>query len=156
MSISIINFNNKNELVEKLKDIDIFLSSVPYKYNLMLTKIAIESSTSMVDLGGHTQNVISQLKYHDEAVKNNIAIVPDCGMGPGMNITKSVLATEILDKTEEIYICDGGLPQKPLPPWNYALFFNIEALTNEYDEQAYFLKNGEIFEVPCFEDIEIF
>jgi lysine 6-dehydrogenase len=47
------------------------------------------------------------------------------------------------------------LPQKPIAPWNYSLFFNIEGLTNEYDEQAYFLKDGEIVEVPCFEGIEL-
>jgi len=47
-----------------------------------------------------------------------------------MNITMAVLATEILDQTDDIYICDGGLPQKPTPPWNYSLFFNIEGLTN--------------------------
>jgi len=76
-------------------------------------------------------------------------------MGPGMNITMAVLATEILDKTDEIYICDGGLPKDPNPPWNYSLFFNIEGLTNEYDEQAYFLKDGKIVEVPCFSGIEI-
>ena len=32
---------------------------------------------------------------------------------------------EILDKTNEIYIWDGGLPKDPKPPWNYSLFFNI-------------------------------
>ena len=119
-----------------------------------MLKIAINSKTSMVDLGGHTNIVREQLSMNDQALSAGITLVPDCGMGPGMNITMSVLATEILDKTDEIYIWDGGLPKSPKPPWNYSLFFNIEGLTNEYDEQAYFLKDGEIVEVPCFEKIE--
>jgi len=155
VSISIINFNNKNELVEKLKDIDIFLSSVPYKYNLMLTKIAIESSTSMVDLGGHTGNVIKQLEYNQKAKEKNITIIPDCGMGPGMNVTMGLLAMEQFDTPLEVKIWDGGLPKNPKEPWNYSLFFNIAGLTNEYDASAFFLKNGKINEVPCFEGYEI-
>ena len=139
---------------EMLSDADVMISAVPYEFNLDLTKIAIKSKTSMVDLGGHTNIVQEQLSLNKEALSSKITIVPDCGMGPGMNITMAVLATELLDKTDEIYIWDGGLPKDPKPPWNYSLFFNIEGLTNEYDEQAYFLNEGKIVEVPCFEKIE--
>ena len=145
---------NDNQMLKILSDADVMISAVPYEFNLGLSKIAIHSKTSMVDLGGHTNIVREQLSMNQQAISSGITMVPDCGMGPGMNITMSVLATEILDKTDEIYIWDGGLPKDPKPPWNYSLFFNIEGLTNEYDEQAYFLKDGEIVEVPCFEKIE--
>ena len=145
---------NKTEMLNILCDADVMISAVPYEFNLGLTQLAIKSKTSMVDLGGHTNIVREQLSMSKEALSAGITIVPDCGMGPGMNITMSVLAMELLDKTNEIYIWDGGLPSNPQPPWNYSLFFNIEGLTNEYDEQAYFLKDGEIIEVPCFEKIE--
>jgi len=149
-----INLNNKDELVNILKDYDIMLSAVPYPFNPMLTKIAIESSISMVDLGGHTNNVIKQLSFSEIAKDKNISIVPDCGMGPGMNITMALLTMEYFDKPEDILIWDGGLPQNPKPPWNYSLFFNIQGLTNEYDGNAFFIRDGKLKEVACFEDIE--
>ena len=142
------------QMLTILLDKDVMISAVPYEFNLVLSKIAVDSKTSMVDLGGHTNIVREQLSMDKQAISAGITLVPDCGMGPGMNITMSVLATEILEQTDEIYIWDGGLPKDPKPPWNYSLFFNIEGLTNEYDEQAYFLKDGEIIEVPCFEKIE--
>ena len=142
------------QILTILSDKDVMISAVPYEFNLALSKVAIDSKTSMVDLGGHTNIVREQLSMDKQAISAGITLVPDCGMGPGMNITMSVLATEMLDETDEIYIWDGGLPKDPKPPWNYSLFFNIEGLTNEYDEQAYFLKDGEIIEVPCFEKIE--
>ena len=150
----VADVSDSNKMLEILSDADVMISAVPYKFNLDLTKLAIKSKTSMVDLGGHTNIVREQLSMNKQAHDSGITIIPDCGMGPGMNITMAVLATEILDQTDEIYICDGGLPKDPKPPWNYSLFFNIEGLTNEYDEQAYFLKNGEIVEVPCFDNIE--
>jgi len=143
-----------DQMLTILLDKDVMISAVPYEFNLALSKVAIDSKTSMVDLGGHTNIVREQLSMDKQAISAGITLVPDCGMGPGMNITMSVLATEMLDETDEIYIWDGGLPKDPKPPWNYSLFFNIEGLTNEYDEQAYFLKDGKIIEVPCFEKIE--
>ena len=151
----VVNINDKNELIKKLKNYDIFLSSVPYEYNLMLTEIALISKTSMVDLGGHTENVIKQLNFDSDAKKQNITIVPDCGMGPGMNVSMALLAMEQLDSVNDVLIWDGGLPKNPIKPWNYSLFFNIKGLTNEYDEHAFFLNEGKIKKTPCFEGIEI-
>ena len=154
LKCEIIDINDKNALIDLLNPYDIFLSSVPYQFNLMLTEVAIKSETSMVDLGGHTQNVIKQLEFNNMAIDKGISIVPDCGMGPGMNISMAMLAMEQLDKPKDVFIWDGGLPKNPIPPWNYSLFFNIKGLTNEYDGNAFFLKNGKVKEVACFEGFE--
>ena len=79
---------------------------------------------------------------------------PDCGMGPGMNVSMALLAMDGFDEVNQVRVWDGGLPQNPEPPWNYNLFFNIAGLTNEYDGDAYFIRDGRVTEVPCFEDIE--
>jgi lysine 6-dehydrogenase len=149
-----LDISDEALLLNELRNIDIFLSSVPYSFNLYLTDIAIKSRTSMVDLGGHTNNVISQLERSDEAREAGICIVPDCGMGPGMNISMALLAMEGFDRVDEVRVWDGGLPLDPQPPWNYNLFFNIAGLTNEYDGNAYFIRGGRVTEVPCFRDVE--
>ena len=130
------------------------VSAVPYFHNLYLTDISIQTKTSMVDLGGHTDNVREQLLKNNKALDAQVTIVPDCGMGPGMNVTLGLLAMEQLDSTDHLRIWDGGLPLHPVDPWNYALFFNINGLTNEYDGDAYFLKDSMINQVPCFEGFE--
>ncbi len=145
---------DEKKIIKILENVDVFISAVPYHLNPKITQLAIEAKASMVDLGGHTENVKEQLKYNKEAKKKNITIVPDCGMGPGMNITMALLGMEKLEKTCEVRIWDGGLPQKPLPPWNYNLFFHINGLTNEYHGSAYFLKDKKIKRVKCFENIE--
>ena len=124
----VTDVSDSDQMLEILSDADVMISAVPYKFNLDLTKLAIKSKTSMVDLGGHTNIVREQLSMNEQAQESGITIVPDCGMGPGMNITMAVLATEILDQTDEIYICDGGLPKDPKPPWNYSLFFIFSGL----------------------------
>ena len=150
-----VGVNEKKQMLELLQKVDVLISAVPYHLNTMVTNYAIESSTSMVDLGGHTGIVRAQLNRSDEAIEKGITIVPDCGMGPGMNITMALLAMEQLDTPEHVRIWDGGLPLNPVEPWNYASFFNINGLTNEYDGDAFFIRDGNVIEVPCFEDVEV-
>ena len=150
-----VDVNDQKQMLELLQDVDVLISAVPYHLNTKVTDFAIQSSTSMVDLGGHTGIVQAQLNRSHEAIEKGITIVPDCGMGPGMNVTMALLAMEQLDTPEHVRIWDGGLPLNPVEPWNYASFFNINGLTNEYDGDAFFIQDGKVTQVPCFEDIEI-
>lgn len=130
------------------------VNSVHYSWNRELTRLAIEAGVHMTDLGGNTAVVREQLALSAEAERAGVTVVPDCGMGPGLNISLATYVMELLDEPREVRIWDGGLPQHPDAPWNYALTFNIAGLTNEYDGCATFLRGGTLTEVPCFADIE--
>lgn len=149
-----IDVTNFDQVRKILSDTDALLAGVPYKFLPKLTEIAIECRTPMVDYGGNTGNAIRQIELSDQAKDVGITIVPECGMGPGMNITMALLAMEQMDSPKEVSIWDGGLPQDPQPPWNYSIFFNVDGLTNEYDGDAYFLENKQLVRVPCFDRLE--
>jgi len=137
-----------------LKDVDAFLSAVPYCYNLEVTKAAIRARASMCDLGGNTEIVRKQLLLDRKAAEADISIVPDCGLDPGMGASLACYGMDLLDKPREVYIYCGGLPKNPRPPFNYMLTFNFEGLANEYTGTAVCLRDGKIVEVPCFEELE--
>jgi len=141
-------------LADTLDGVDVLVSAVPYFFNLGIAKQALRARASMVDLGGNTPIVRQQLALDEAARDAGISIVPDCGMGPGLNITLSVYAMELLDVPTDVFVYDGGLPQHPEPPWGYALTFNVEGLTNEYDGMATFLRDGRIVEVPALTELE--
>lgn len=134
-------------VVRVLRDIDAFLSAVPYYYNLGITRAAIEAGASMCDLGGNTDIVRQQQALDVEAKAKGISIIPDCGQVPGLGTTLMVYAMRLLDKPREVTMWDGGLPQNPKPPFNYLLTFNIAGLTNEYAEPAVFIRQGKVTKV---------
>ena len=138
-------------VTEFLKPVDGVLVAVPFRLIPIVTRAVLAAQVHATDMGGHTQTVRWQLEQTDRALAADIALVPDCGMGPGMNITMALLAMEQMDQPLHVHIYDGGLPQNPVPPWNYAQFFHINGLTNEYDGVAFFLDQGKVTEVPCFE-----
>ena len=145
---------NAAQLVSVLNGMTSLISSMHYPLNPAITEIAIRVGANMCDMGGNTDIVRRQLELDARAREAGVTIVPDCGMGPGMNISLAVYAMSLLDEPREVYIWDGGLPQNPEPPWNYLLTFNIGGLTNEYYGNAYFLRDSKITEVPCFEGFE--
>ena len=149
-----VDVTDSKQLISALNGVTCIISAVPYHLNLKITEVAIRLGANMCDLGGNTGIVHKQIEKNEEAKDAGITIVPDCGMGPGMNISLATYAMSFLDKPREVYIWDGCLPQNPKPPWDYALTFNINGLTNEYHGNAYFLRNGQVIEVPCFEGYE--
>lgn len=141
-------------LVKALHGVDGTLSAVPYYYNLEITRACIAAGSHECDMGGHTGIVREQLALDEQAKAAGVSVVPDCGMGPGLNVTMAAYAMELLDAPETVRIYDGGLPQYPVPPWNYQATFHINGLTNELDGQAVFLRNGELTYVDTLSEPE--
>jgi lysine 6-dehydrogenase len=149
-----LDVRDSEAVVSFLKDVDAFLSAVPYYLNVDLTRAAVRAGASMCDLGGNTDLVREQLSSDVAAREAGISIIPDCGQVPGMGTTLMVHAMNLLDEPEEVFMWDGGLPLNPRPPFDYLLTFNIEGLTNEYAESPVFLRNGEPTLVPTMDELE--
>ncbi len=137
-----------------LRDADLALSALPYMYNRIAAQVAVRTGTSFVDLGGNTDIVRQELSLADEARDAGVALVPDCGMGPGMNVTLLVYALGLVETPRDAFVYDGGLPRDPTPPWNYVLTFSIHGLTNEYTGEAPFLREGRLVRVPSLSEPE--
>ncbi|GAB4527659.1 MAG: hypothetical protein Fur0018_13360 [Anaerolineales bacterium] len=150
-----LDVRDEESLRTVLQPADAALSAVPYYFNLDITRAAIETHTHLADLGGKTDIVRRQLALDAEARAAGICLVPDCGMGPGLVSNLGAYAMDLLDQPEEIYIYDAGLPQHPKPPWNYALTFHINGLTNEMDGQAVFIRDGKIAYVDTLSEPEM-
>ena len=147
-----LDVTNQAQLLDFLKEVDSFLSAVPYWLNPAITSAAIEAKANMCDLGGKTDLVHEQIKLDSQAQAAGIAIVPDCGQVPGLGTSLIMCAMSLLDKTVDVFMWDGGNDQNPRPPFNYILTFNIAGLTNEYYGNAIFLRDYKIVEVPTFQE----
>lgn len=141
-------------LAERLRGCHAAVSGVPYFLNLRVTEAALAAGTCVCDFGGNTDLVRQQLGLHDRAAAAGVSIVPDCGLEPGLFSSLLVYGMELLDHTDAVHSWCGGLPLTPQPPWNYALYFHMDGLLNEYWGTATFLAGGEPAEVPAFSGYE--
>ena len=124
-----LDASHSGALESTLSGVHATISAVPFQLNPLICKIAVAKGSSFCDLGGHTETVREQLKLDPEAKKAGVTVTPDCGMGPGLNISLGVYSMSFIEEPEEVLIYDAGLPENPKPPWNYQLTFNVNGLT---------------------------
>lgn len=133
------------------------LSAAPYFYNLDLAKAAIRAGCHFADLGGNNTVVRRELALDGRARSAGVALAPDCGLSPGL---ASIFAAELLrragGRAQALKIYVGGLPQRPVPPFNYQLVFSVEGLINEYAEPARILRRGQPQWIAPLSEPEIF
>ncbi len=149
-----ISADDKAALAPIFEACDGALSAVPYDYNLGFSELAIEEKTHLVDLGGNNNVVKKQFALHDKAKNAGIAIVPDCGLAPGMVSIIGAHAVEGLTHIDSLELRVGGLPLHPKPPLNYSVAFSVHGLINEYKEDALILEQGREKCVPSLTGIE--
>lgn len=133
---------------------DIACGAASYKLNLKLTETAIVTGKQFIDLGGNNSVVRAQLALSDQAARAGVSVIPDCGLAPGM---VSILAADGISrfrKVDSVKIRVGGLPQKPEPPLEHALFFSVEGLLNEYREPTLVLRNGQLRTLDSLTELE--
>lgn len=149
-----VNALDPTNLSKFLEDVDVLLSCVPYWMHPKIAKVAIETKTNMVDLGGNTEVTMETLKMDELAKSAGVSLVPDTGLAPGLVNNLGCWLIEHLDTVDSVKLYCGVLPQNPKPPFNYKLTFNIEGLVTEYDFKAVVVRNHEIALVDTLDELE--
>ncbi len=150
-----VNGKNPANLKSIVQGHDALLSALPYYLNVNVAKAAIEAGVQYCDLGGYFDTTREIMELSDQAKKAGVTLITDCGVSPGMCNSLAACGISELDITEEVHIFCGGLPQKPKPPLNYKIVFNLEGVIGNYFGKSYILKNGAIKLDPAFSGKEV-
>jgi lysine 6-dehydrogenase len=140
----LVDGSDPDSVVPLLRGAHAAIGALPYRYNLHITRYAIQAGCNLCDLGGHPETTNAQLEMAPSARGAGISVVPDCGQAPGMATSLMALALSMVAEPENLEVWDGGLPIDPQPPLFYRLTFAVEGLTNEYDGPCYNIRNGEV------------
>lgn len=149
-----VDARNEEEVRGAMKDVVACMNALPYYFNLDVTRIAVESGVHYCDLGGNTAIVFDQMKLDEEAKKQNINVIPDCGLAPGMVNILAAAGIAELDEPESVRIRVGGLPQDPQPPLNYQIVYSLHGVLDYYTTDSWVLRDGEPMEVDALSEIE--
>lgn len=141
-------------LTPLMKDADVVISAVNYWYNAPLAAQAIENKAHFLDLGGNNDVVAREFALDARARQMGVAVVPDCGLAPGLAGILGYWLTTRLAKVSSLRLRVGGLPLQPQPPMNYKIVFSVEGLINEYIEPAVVIRGGKLDTVPSLTELE--
>ncbi|HLE39709.1 MAG TPA: FAD-dependent oxidoreductase [Acidimicrobiia bacterium] len=127
-----------------LEAVDAVVSAVPYSLGVAVAKAAIATATHYFDFGGNPTIVGRQLLLDEAARRAGVAVVPDCGLAPGMANVLAAGAVGALGDgpIDEVRLRVGALPSSPSGTLGYQLAFNPAGLINEYAEPCEVLAGG--------------
>ncbi|MGI8924583.1 MAG: saccharopine dehydrogenase family protein [Fimbriimonadales bacterium] len=145
---------NSEELAAFLKPVDVVLSCVPYWMHPKIAPVAIQTATSMIDMGGDTEVTLETLKLDGAAKAAKVSVVPDTGLAPGLVNSLATHLMSQLDEVDTVRMYCGGLPQNPEPPFNYKLVFNVEGLVAEYTDDAFAVRDYKLVRPQTLGEIE--
>jgi len=134
----------------------VVLSCAPYAVNLGLTELALEAGVPFCDLGGNPRIVAQQEKV---AARAKSAVVPDCGVSPGLS---NILAVHCARAhgADEVHVRCGGLPARPPDkrknPLQYKLVFSPMGLISEYSGRVPVIRGGRAKTVRALSGTEAF
>ncbi len=149
-----LDARDENAVRELMKDVDACMNALPYYFNLDISRIAVNAGVHCCDLGGNTAIVFDQLKLNDAAVAQNVSVVPDCGLAPGMVNILAEAGINQLDQTDSVKLYVGGLPQDPQPPLNYQIVYSLEGVLDYYTTPSWVVRNAKPTQVEALSELE--
>ena len=130
------------------------VGATSYAHNALFTAACIDAGVHFCDLGGNPGVVRKQHALDRKAQKQEVCIIPDCGLAPGLvNIVGYHLA-QSFDAVDQLNLRVGGLPQLPENALGYQRVFSVQGLINEYLEPSEVLVRGKRQEVRSLDGLE--
>ena len=150
LKTEILDVTDTNDLALKIKDADLVLSAVPGFLGFETLKKIILQGKNTVDISFFPENA---LELNQLALENNVTVIVDCGVAPGMDnvILGYYNETHDIDFFECLV---GGLPKVKKWPFCYKAPFSPVDVIEEYTRPARYIENGELIIRPPLTDCE--
>ena len=137
-----------------MRDSDAAMSALPYYLNYDMAVCAVDAGVHFCDLGGNTEIVFKQKTLHERAKDEEVSVIPDCGLAPGMVNILAEHGIRQLDSVDAVRIYVGGLPQNPEPPLNYQIVYSLEGVLDYYTTLSWVLRGGKRTRVKALSERE--
>ncbi len=146
-----LDFSNLQSLSTTVKAFDLVVGAVPGFMGFQTVKTVIESGKNMVDISFFPED---PFLLDELAKKNNVTIVTDCGVAPGMgNIILGYHNQRMQINSYECLV--GGLPLVREWPYEYKAVFSPIDVIEEYTRPARYVLNHSVVVKEALSDPEL-
>ena len=154
LDLVLLDAGDEEAVRDVLAGADACLNALPYYFNFDMARLAVEAGAHYADLGGNTEIVQRQLTLDEKATAQDVSVIPDSGLAPGMVNILSAAGIAELDRAESVRIWVGGLPQEPTGPLNYQIVYSLEGVLDYYTTRSWVLREGRRTEVEALSEVE--
>ncbi len=126
------------------------IDQLPGKFHIPVAQLAVENGCHLVN----TSYVVPALKLLDKQARSKgVALLPEFGLDPGIDLVMLGEAVRKFDKVEEIRGYGAGLPvrEDANNPLRYKVSWTFEGVLNAYRRPARIISNGRAVSIPAKE-----
>ncbi len=151
LSIIQKDLSNPEDVTALVSDYDLVINAVPGFMGFETAKAIIRAGKNSTCIAFYEED---PFQLDQLAKDNNVTMIMDCGVAPGMGSALIMNAARKLDKVESVLIYVGGLPEIREWPSEYKAVFSPIDVIEEYTRPTRYIENG--FEVvrPALSDPE--
>lgn len=146
-----LDFSNKEALQKRIAPYDLVVGAVPGFLGFETARAVIEAGKNMVDISFFPED---PFQLDALAKQNNVTIVTDCGVAPGMgNIILGYHNQRMIIDRYECLV--GGLPEVRDWPLEYKAVFSPIDVIEEYTRPARYVQHGALVVREALSDPEL-
>lgn len=131
---------------------DLVIDAVPGFMGYRTLEAVLRAGVNVVDIAFFPED---PFELNQLALSRGVTAIVDCGVAPGMSNLLVGHADRQLDRTENVLIYVGGLPEKRTWPYEYKAGFSPIDVIEEYTRPARYVENGVVVTRPALSDPEI-
>ncbi|WP_439183350.1 saccharopine dehydrogenase C-terminal domain-containing protein [Carboxylicivirga taeanensis] len=137
---SIIDISDHSATLEQLKSFDAVVSCLPYKYNIVIAKVAHQLGIHYFDL---TEDIKTSVEIQALAETSKGVMAPQCGLAPGYIAIVGYDLIKKFTRLRDVELRVGALPRYPNGLLGYSFNWSPAGVINEYIEDAEVIANGK-------------
>ena len=129
---------------------DLAVGALPSRLGFGVMQAAIDAGRPLVDVSFCAEDPLS---LDADARAAGVAILPDCGLAPGLShLCCGHAAAQ--GPLEELVIYVGGVAQDATRPYGYVVTWSLDDLLEEYVRPARLVRGGAPLTLPAFAELE--
>jgi saccharopine dehydrogenase-like NADP-dependent oxidoreductase len=145
------DLSSPQTVAEVVSGFDMVVSAVPGFLGFETLKAVLGAGKNVVDIAFFPEDPFD---LDALAKKMGVVAVVDAGVAPGMSNLLVGHAHRLLDRTDNVLIYVGGLPEVRQWPFEYKAGFSPIDVLEEYTRPARYVENGQVVTRPALSDAE--
>ena len=146
-----LDMGDRGESIAVMKDHGAGVAALPRAASMIAVPHALEAGMPYMDLTRVPDEALEGWKARFADSRGFVIL--GCGLEPGLTEIMARHLAEQLDRTDELHILCGGIPERPAPPLGYKIVFGGKRLPLR-DSMARMVKDGRLVDVPRYSDPE--
>lgn len=142
-----IDATDSKALKKLMQSVDGVIDLLPRQFMVDVCKAAIDSKTHLVN----TNYAYTISHLHEAACAAGIAIMPECGLDPGIDLVICQEAVRRFDEIDVIQSYCGGIPDADAcdNPLNYKVSWTWEGVLSSTKRDSRMIRAGKTVDIPA-------